>query len=398
MKFLIFFASLLLSTSPSAEVMERALGKFENYPNNCNWPQDDSTKCLVAWNSGKYAQSWYYIPVDINPDLSPVDLKTNQDLLTVQQQKRLDYFFNNSPVMALLVIKNGEIAYEKYQYGRKPSDTFLYMSMSKSITALAVGKAIELGIIKGIDDKVSQYLPELKDSSYGDVSIRHLLEMRSGVGYDYNTDSANSDTTKLARIITGGMNISFMTYIENYRKGIKPRAAGSKFNYDDNATVLLGKIVEKASSQVLPDFFSQHIWSKIGSHDRAIWRKNIRGDFGANFSFFSTARDLAQLGIVLINDGRHEGNQIIQSSWIQAQTNWISDTSNMVGRTYGYGYQTWIPDKSGNTFHFRGHQGQALYADRKSKTLLIAFSVDAANRNWNSLDSLFDVVKPNKQP
>ena len=118
MKFLIFFASLLLSTSPSAEVMERALGKFENYPNNCNWPQDDSTKCLVAWNSGKYAQSWYYIPVDINPDLSPVDLKTNQDLLTEQQQKRLDYFFNNSPVMALLVIKNGEIAYEKYQYGR----------------------------------------------------------------------------------------------------------------------------------------------------------------------------------------------------------------------------------------------------------------------------------------
>jgi CubicO group peptidase (beta-lactamase class C family) len=298
--------------------------------------------------------------------------------------------------MALLVVKDGVIAYEKYQYDRKASDTFLYMSMTKSLTALAVGKAIELGLIKDIDDKVFQYIPELTESSYGNVSIRNLLEMRTGVGYGYNTDNGNSDTNTLARIITGGINTSFISYIKNYRSGIKPGNAGSKFNYDDNASVLLGKIVERASSKSLPEFFSEHIWSKIGTQDRAIWRRNKYGDFGANFSFFSTARDLAKLGTMLVNDGKYKSSQIIQPAWIQKQTSWIADTRNFTGRNYGYGYQTYALDKSGNTFHFRGHQGQSLYADRKSKVILITFSVDAANRNWPALDSLFDVVKASK--
>ena len=119
----------------------------------------------------------------------------------------LEDYLKRQRVTSLLVMKDGQILFERYQYDRKPEQRFISWSMAKSITAILVGIAQEKGLIQSLDDKAEVYAPELKGSAYGEISIRHLLRMSSGVRWDeayVGSTDANDLWSALFRVNRGG--------------------------------------------------------------------------------------------------------------------------------------------------------------------------------------------------
>ena len=96
------------------------------------------------------------------------------------QSWTLDDFLAHQRVTGLLVIKDGAILFERYQYDRKPADRFISHSMAKSIVSMAVGMALAESRIASLDDLISKYVPRLAGSAYGETTIRGALRMSSG--------------------------------------------------------------------------------------------------------------------------------------------------------------------------------------------------------------------------
>ena len=106
----------------------------------------------------------------------------------------VEEYLSRNPVTGLLIAKDDQILFERYQYGRTDRDRFMSQSMAKSITAMLVGIAIGHGAIKSVGDSAEKYVPEFKGSEYGKTSIRDLLHMsfRRGIRRDPKTVNATS--------------------------------------------------------------------------------------------------------------------------------------------------------------------------------------------------------------
>jgi len=380
-------------TVSNAEVHEKILGKAEGYPSNCDYPKSDWLKCLVGFFTAHDPVNSKMIrrPVMAGNSQAIRELIIDDSVLNPKVKNRLDNDFKKLPSMAMLIIKNGKLIYENYQYDRKSTDQFMYMSMTKSIVALSVGKAVELGNIESINDPVSKYVPELSKSPYYQITIKNLLQMTAGVGYKADYDNPNSDSNALA-LVSNGYSEKYQSlteYFNQYKPPRKNDEQGKYFNYDDNATNVLAMVVKNATKKPLTEFFSENIWSKIGAEADASWQGNNQNDLMGHAGFHSTPKDLARLGLVLMNDGKYLDKQVISADWIKTQVSPLVKTNN---NPEYYGYQTWVVDSGGNKYNFRGNLGQSMMINRKTNTMLITFSVDLKNEYWGALTEIFEYV------
>ena len=118
--------------------------------------------------------------------LSDVLIRHEDTVLTT------DEYFTRQNVAGLLVIKNGNIVYERYGLGNTENSKWVSYSVAKSVVSMLVGAAINDGYIKSVDEKITDYLPRLKGSSYDQATIGNVLQMSSGV--QWNEDYADPDS------------------------------------------------------------------------------------------------------------------------------------------------------------------------------------------------------------
>ena len=97
-------------------------------------------------------------------------------------------FLARQRIMGLIIVKDGVVQVERYQYDRQSTDRFTSHSMAKSITALAIGYALDEGTIATLDDRADRYAPKLRGTIYGETTIRNLLRMASGAQYEQSYD------------------------------------------------------------------------------------------------------------------------------------------------------------------------------------------------------------------
>jgi CubicO group peptidase (beta-lactamase class C family) len=119
----------------------------------------------------------------------------------------VDDYLARQRIMGLIIIKDGVVQVERYQYDRKPTDRFTSHSMAKSITALAVGFAQQEGRIRSLDDRADQYAPKLRGTIYGDTPIRNLLRMASGAKYEQTYDGTGDTGRFSAAIARDGIEV-----------------------------------------------------------------------------------------------------------------------------------------------------------------------------------------------
>ena len=306
-----------------------------------------------------------------------------------------DEYLARQRVTGLLVMKDGQILLERYQYDRNEAHRFQSQSMAKSVTALLVGIAIAEGHIKSVDDLAKEYVPELVGHPYGETSIRHLLQMSSGVKFseDY---TGRDDVAILSRgsarnLGPGG--VSTVMPFKNHKRIHKP---GTKFAYASSESQVLGLVLRQATGKPLADYLSQKIWLPMGAESDASWIVDKSGQEAAFCCLGATLRDFARLGMLLANDGVANGKQIVPKEWVREATQPSPDHPHLkpgVATPYlGYGYQFWVFPGSNRRFAFQGVRGQAIFVDPELKLVLVQTAVWKGYRDsraWRERDALW---------
>ena len=297
-------------------------------------------------------------------DLSDFQFNYEETVITLED------YIRQQNVAGLLIIKDGYIVYERYELGNTAESRWLSWSVAKSVTSLLVGAAIKDGYIESVDEKVSDYLPRLKNSSYDDVMIRHLMQMASGV--EWNEDYADPE----ADINT--IEWDTLSVYEQLRD--KPRAAdpGTLFNYNSAEINLVGTLLRSAIGNNLSTYLTEKIWRPFGMESIAFWELSEPGggEFGGS-SISATLRDYGRIGLFAMNNGKlPDGTQVLPDGWI------AESTTPSPGYEY-YGYLWWL--RGEGAFAASGIFGQGIHIDPAHKLVIAqhgALEVASQRSDW----------------
>ena len=284
-------------------------------------------------------------------------------------------FLERTYTNALLVMKDGRIVSEIYRNNTDEKTRFVAFSMTKSITSLLIGCALEEGRIESIDDPITRYLPELKGGGYEGVTIKQILQMRSGVDYEERYDFANPGIAALNHENALVKNV--VRFADAARNIKRKHAPGEVFEYKTLDTAVLGWLLERVSGgSSVAAYTAQRLWEPLGAEADGFYLMDGPPGVGREFSgagFNATLRDFARIGLMLLNQGVGNGRRIVSADWIDAST----APSTVLGEDFlaGYGYQWWMAPKS-RAFYALGLQGQFIYVDPETRTLIVKLSYD----------------------
>jgi len=291
----------------------------------------------------------------------------------------LDDYLSRNPTTGLLIARGDTILVERYQYGRTDRHRFTSWSMAKTVTAMLIGIAIDEGRIRSVDDLAAAYVPELAGTEYGRTSLRHLLQMSSGVRFneDYRRDFFSHDVVQVIldtymRVGPGG--VGAVTSFND-----RERPAGTKFSYSSVETLVLGLVLARATGRPVAEYLQEKIWQPIGAEADATWLVDNSGQEVTACCLNAVLRDYARLGLLLAHDGNWRGSQVIPAAWVLEATTVRADQPHLQPGTAtpeaAYGYQTWIFPGERRMFILWGAHGQRIYVDPRSKLVMVNTAV-----------------------
>ena len=284
-----------------------------------------------------------YETIEANDEKSPWNEKENIVDTFSDEFEQINKEFGT---VAYIVIHKDTIIAEKYYKGYSSNSSSNSFSMAKTLVSMMMGKALELGYINSLDDKVVDYIPELKGEFASDVRIIDLATMTSGLDWDEGTSDPFSPVAKQYFVSDVEELMLNQPIIE------KP---GEKNHYSSGNTQLLSILIERASGIKTDKFFGDEIWSKINPDNDAYWQVDSkkRGNIKSFCCFHSNARDFSRLGKLYLNYGNWNGNQIIDSAFVKSSMKPFLDDFD------AYGIGLWLKKhKELNVSLMSGHQGQ----------------------------------------
>ena len=298
--------------------------------------------------------------------------------------KTLDDFMAETKTTGLIVIKEGQVVAERYQYDRRPDMRFRSFSMAKTFTAMLVGIAHEKGMIRSLDDKAADYWPEISASAYGQTSIRNLLRMASGVPFrELYTWTPDDDIWVWGRVLNLPENRMRPEKIVEYlnTKTTREVDQGVRFKYATIETEILGRVLTRATGRSISHLTEEWLWKPMGAEHDARWllAGTDQGE-GTGGSFNATLRDYARFGILLANDGQRDGVSVILRSFLLDATDPARQPPAFRPRVAtpgpGYGYQTWLMPFKERTFALQGIHGQHIFVQPNSGIVMVQTSVN----------------------
>ena len=259
---------------------------------------------------------------------------------------------------AYIVIHNDTIIGEKYYEDYSVNSSTNSFSMAKTLVSLMMAKAFEQGYINSLEDKVIDYIPELKGEFANDVKIIDLAAMASGIDWDEGTSNPFSPVAKQYFYEDLDKLMLEQKFIDEPSKTYK---------YSSGNTQILSMVIEKATGMKTNDYFEKEFWSKINPDNDAYWQIDSKesGNVKSFCCLHSNARDFSRLGKLYIDNGSWNGNQIIDSTFIQKSTKPYLDNF----REYGIG--VWLSDyKDLKISLMSGHQGQYVIMIPEKKLII----------------------------
>lgn len=278
---------------------------------------------------------------------------------------------------ALLVLKDGQIVFERYRNGSGPQTRFLTFSVAKSYTATLIGLALNDGLIDSLDDPVTKYLPEMEGSGYDGPTIRHLLRMRSGVAWEERYEfGSETQLTKVHDNALVAYRYRWCDYAaDESQKGAT--APDAVFNYATLDTSVLGCIVERVTGQTGASYMSEKLWQPLGAEYDAYWIMDGPDDVGREFfgaGLAVTARDHARFGQMILQKGEANGTRILPQDWVTEAT--VPDDGyepTEAGAPVGYQYQWWT-ETGTDVFMALGLHHQFIRIDPTNNIVIVKIS------------------------
>ena len=264
------------------------------------------------------------------------DAGFTQEPINVLVRDILTFKFKN--IDSVVIAKGNRLVLDEYFNGYTADDLHALYSVSKSVTSLLVGIARDQGGIPGLESKVYTFFPQYLDTRWVaqgyPINLRHLLTMSAGVEWDAFThppgDPRNDTTALLAR------SSDPLRYVLDKPLTGRP---GGRWNYNDGLTLLLGAIVGNRSGMPADRFANQYLFGPLGI-SYYYWNHLQDGTVDTPGGLKMRPRDMAKLGLLVLNKGRFGSRQLVSAAWIGEST--AGHTSNS---TYDYGYQ-WYSGRS----------------------------------------------------
>jgi CubicO group peptidase (beta-lactamase class C family) len=288
----------------------------------------------------------------------------------------IDDFLARQRITGILIIKDGQILVERYQYDRNATHRFVSHSMAKSIVSLAVGLLLEEKRIGSLDDRIAKYVPRLAGSAYGETSIRNLLRMSSGVRFNELYDGKD-DLAKFTALRSSQGSIEALRAF-NHREVEQ----GIRFRYATSETVALSALVHAVTGSTLSDYLTRRLWQPMGAEADATWIKTADGLEVGGGSFNAVLRDYGRLGILLANEGAVGTKQVLPKEYLLEATDWHRHPEAFAPQRatpyFGYGYQFWTYPGEKRRNALLGVYGQSMFVDPELKLVMV---ITAAARN-----------------
>lgn len=298
------------------------------------------------------------------------NIKVNDWTTDVPVFNSLNKLFKQHKTNAFLLIQKDTILYETYSRGHHQQTLHPSYSIAKSFTSALIGCAIADGYIQQVTDPISQYLPQLKGQKHFDeLSIRHLLNHTSGIRYNLEID---------AQLYYGD---DLLKGVEKIRFYCSP---GTKQEYLNINTQLLGLLLKQVTQQSLSAYLSQKIWQPLGMDRDGSWNTDRVNQMEKCYCCMNaTARDYAKFGRLYLHKGNWNGQQIIPQSWVEQSI--CRDTTE--GSSHGYNYGWHIGLKEYGDFMAIGLYKQHIYIHPKKEIIMVLLNdgenkLKAERANW----------------
>lgn len=296
---------------------------------------------------------------------------------------------------AYLVIHKDSILYEKYYNESNELSYFNSFSMAKSYLAAAIGVAIDEGKIKGLDQKVIDFLPELEGEFREELTIRNLLQMSSGIDFG---ESYKSPIGYQAKSYYGDQ-LAERTL--DYRVDSKPNKT---WRYEGGNSILLGLILEKATGQKISTYLGKKIWSPIGAKRVAYWKLDSEDGLEVTSSaIYSNVRDFARIGKLYMNKGVFEGRRVLSSEFIEESIQPVNIEIENGELAEHYGLHWWLntyrDEKS--IFLCQGMRGQYVVCIPEDDLIVVRIGHNRSDERVNKspaelvkwIDQAYEFIK-----
>ena len=302
------------------------------------------------------------IPASTNPQPWAI----HKDYNTVEVTQKLSETNTELGTIAFMVIKNDSIWFEKYfeNFG-KDSQTNSF-SMAKSITSALLGKAIDDGFIKSLDQPVGDFYPKYKGT---ELTVGDLSSMSSGLDWD---ESYTNPFGMTARAY----------YDDDLAKTILKREVvdtpGAKFEYLSGSTQLLAMVLQKATKKQLADYLYESFWNPIGAENSALWQIDDKENrlVKAYCCLGSNARDFARFGKLYKDYGKWNGKQLLDSAFVAKSIK----PRFVESPEYGYGF--WLSDfMEKDIFVMRGILGQYVIVIPEDDVIIVRLGHQIGEEN-----------------
>ncbi len=281
---------------------------------------------------------------------------------------------------AFAALHDGRLVAETYTHASAEHELHGVLSITKSVVGCVAGVLADRGDLD-LSRTVEDYVPELASSGYRGATVRHLLDMRSGVRFVEDYIDPESDISKLERALGREGLAAFLATLE------REREHGGHFLYRSAETDVLGWVCERASGTPVPELVSTLVWAPIGAERDAVISTDVNGMAVSDGGLAASARDLLRFGQMLADAGAVAWDdvhrQVVPARWVRDA--WavgsdirraFLDSPNETSMPGGwYRNQLWFrPGPSGDVLVCLGIHGQMLYVCRRTRTVCVKLS------------------------
>lgn len=283
-------------------------------------------------------------------------------------------FLQRTETTGLTVLHNGVQVLENYYQAANASDRFTSWSVAKSVVGMLTAIAVERGDINSIDDPVKNYVQELDGKAWGEVPVRDLLRMASGIRFSEIYDEQLSDINMLfyRTFLLGAPVRDVIADLP------AARPPGEAFHYISPNTQILAWVLESATGKPVSEYAADALWQPLGMQDEAIWSLDQSGVELGFCCLNITLRDYAKLGQLYLQQGVWRNRQLLPAGWVREATRrpeaWLAAGNGYPER--GYGYHLWVPKDPDQEYFFNGVWGQTVWVSEKHQVVIAKTSVD----------------------
>lgn len=264
----------------------------------------------------------------------------------------------------MMVLQHGQVRLQRYAEGFSATQRWTSFSVAKSVTSTLLGIALRRGDIHSMEDTLDTYIPQLRDTAYGQVTVEQLLTMTSGVRWNEDYADPQSDVAQMYRSACVDAQPHVISYLAKLPRAYPP---GTHWNYNTAETDLLGILVQRATGESLAEYLSQTVWKPYGVASDAYWLKDeCDGSNTGGSGLSATLADYARIGQFMLDGGRIHGQAVIADAWLHGA---MRKQQDVASPGHGYGYLWWT-DVDGS-YAAIGIFGQMVYVDPARQLVIV---------------------------